>query len=73
MGVLVEQLWWWRSGKGELASAMATAALCAEAAAAVGEERRPRKWNGERGAVRAGAGSEVAHVGLPWPRRAGRW
>ena len=38
MGVLVEQLWWWRSGEGKLALEMATAALGAEAAAAAGEE-----------------------------------
>ena len=38
MGVLVEQLRWWRSGEGELTSAMATAALGAEAATAAGEE-----------------------------------
>jgi len=66
-GVLVEQLRWWRSGKGELAPAMVTATLGAEAAAAAGEEGRPRKWNGERGAVRAGAGSEVVCVGPPCP------
>ena len=38
MGVLVEQLRWWRSGKGELASAKATAALGSEATAVAGEE-----------------------------------
>jgi len=37
-GVLVEQLWWWRSGEGKSASVMATAALGAEAATAAGEE-----------------------------------
>ena len=36
--VLVEQLQWWRSGEGELASAMATVVLGVEAAAAAGEE-----------------------------------
>ena len=50
---------------------MATAALCAEAAAAAGEERRPRKWNGERGAVRVGAGEVKARAGLPWPHARG--
>ena len=70
--MLVEQLWWWRSGEGKLVSVMATAALGAEAAAAVGKERRPRKWNGERGAVWAGAGEVKARAGLPWPHAAGR-
>ena len=71
MGALVEALQWWRSDEGKLALAMATAALGAEAAAAAGEEGRPRKWNGERGAMRAGAASEVVRVAPPWPRWAG--
>jgi len=37
-GVLVGQLWWWRSSEGELASAMAMVALGTEAAAAADEE-----------------------------------
>ena len=45
----MEQLWWWRSGEGELASVMAMAALGAEAAAAAGEEGSRGKANGERG------------------------
>ena len=48
-GVLVEQLWWWRSGEGKLASVMATTALGAEAAAAVGEEGSRGEVNGVRG------------------------
>jgi len=48
-GVLVEQLWWWRSGEGKLASVMATAALGAEAAAAAGEEGSRGEVNGVRG------------------------
>ena len=39
----MEQLRWWRSGEGELASAMATAALGAEAAAAAGEGGREKQ------------------------------
>ena len=45
----MEQLQWWRSGDGELASAMATAALGAEAAAAAGEEGSRGEANGVRG------------------------
>jgi len=45
--VLVEQLWWWRSGEGKLVSIMATAALGAEAAAAAGEEGSRGNGNGE--------------------------
>ena len=48
-GVLVEQLWWWRSGEGKLASVMAMAALGAEAAAAAGEEGSRGEVNGVRG------------------------
>ena len=49
MVVLVEQLRWWRSGEGELASAMASAVLGAEAAAAAGEEGGRGEANGMRG------------------------
>ena len=47
MGVLVEQLWWWRSGEGKLASVMAKTELGAEAAAAAGEEGSRGNGNGE--------------------------
>ena len=47
--MLVEQLWWWRSGEGKLVSVMATAALGAEAAAAAGEEGSRGEVNGMRG------------------------
>ena len=47
MGVLVEQIRWWRSGEGELASEMAMAALGAEAAAAAGEDGSQGNGNGE--------------------------
>ena len=49
MGVLVEQLRWWRSGEGELAPEMATAVLGAEAAAAAGEEGSRGEVKGVRG------------------------
>ena len=45
--MLVEQIRWWRSGEGELASEMATAELGAEAAAAAGEEGSRGNGNGE--------------------------
>ena len=47
--MLVEQLWWWRSGEGNLASVMVTTALGAEAAAAAGEEGSRGEVNGMRG------------------------
>ena len=47
--MLVVQLRWWRSGEGDLASAMETAALGAEAAAAAGEEGSRGEANGMRG------------------------
>ena len=47
--MLVEQLWWWRSGEGKLESVTATAALGAEAAVAAGEEGSRGEVNGVRG------------------------
>jgi len=44
---------WWRSGEGELALEMATAALGAEAAAAAGEEGESQKV-GNEGAAQCG-------------------
>jgi len=55
---------------GELGAAMVTMEALGAAAAVAGEERRPRKWNGERRAVRAGAGEVQALSVPPWPHAA---